>query len=428
MARLCNIGFENNASTELWYNTGCTVGSTQKYGGVYSIYAPSTAAFTAAFGLFTGLNNASLYYRTRFLLETDPATTQCKTYVAKYENSAGTRLGEVTMTQKVNGTVDMAINDNTGAAVTTVTAVVMPMKQWNRIEAFFQQGNPGVCTVRLNGTQVLTNTTANFGITNINRMEVGLTTPATVGHGVYFDDMVIDDTTWIGDIQAPCYAGVSSAVEVASGNITLTEPTGVQAGDLLVACISYRSTAAFTLPTGWALVATQNSGGNTTVNTVGSIVSCLMAYIVRGSSAPSLVFTRTAGDLALGRITAFRGTSSESPYDAGTTTVLGAASVTVNGAAVTTTQANELLVMAAAMARNNTASAEAATDPPAAGWREAADSGTITGADGALAVAYATKGVAGSTGTPTYTASASALHGNIVGAFFTDMVRPQAVL
>ena len=46
------------------------------------------------------------------------------------------------------------------------------------------------------------------------------------------------------------------------GNITLTEPAGIAEGDLMVACLGYRGSNAFTLPSGWSLVATQQSSGD----------------------------------------------------------------------------------------------------------------------------------------------------------------------
>jgi hypothetical protein len=80
-----------------------------------------------------------------------------------------------------------------------------------------------------------------------------------------------------------------------------------------------------------------------------------------------------------------------------------------------------MLVMGACMARTgNTASAyNATTDPtPTAYWHERCDSASTLGADGALAIADSTKlSPTSGTGTLTYTASSSARHCNLVGAF-----------
>src|SRR5574343_548553 len=91
----------------------------------------------------------------------------------------------------------------------------------------------------------------------------------------------------------------TTQVSATSGNLTLTD--GGSSGDLLVACISYRDTPDFALPSGWTLAVQEISGNNS--NTKGDrIASGLMAYIVRGGSAPDLTFTRTAGGSARGQI------------------------------------------------------------------------------------------------------------------------------
>lgn len=94
------------------------------------------------------------------------------------------------------------------------------------------------------------------------------------------------------------HVAAATAAEVASGDLTLTEPAGVQAGDLLIACIAYRGSAAFSLPAEWSLLRQVSSGD--TVSPTGGIGSVLMAWINRGGSTLALTFTRPAGDVALG--------------------------------------------------------------------------------------------------------------------------------
>lgn len=227
------------------------------------------------------------------------------------------------------------------------------------------------------------------------------------------------------------FVAVSGAVTAASGNITLTEPAGVIQGDLLVACISYRSNAAFTKPSGWTDITSQNTG-NTTANGTGSIGSGFMAYIRRGSSAPSLVFTRTAGDVAIGRIVAYRDSDSSGTLVTQTSATLGTAATAISVSGVTTSNDRDLIVVAACGARNSTfTNFDTATDPatasstnsgqtaaPIAGtWQERADSGTTTGADCSLGIADAVRATAGATGNITITASSSARHVVMVGVF-----------
>jgi hypothetical protein len=229
------------------------------------------------------------------------------------------------------------------------------------------------------------------------------------------------------------YVGVSSVANVTSGNITLTMPAGVQEGDLLVAVISYRSNAAFTSPgSPWVSVTSQNTG-NTTQNSTGSIGSGHMFYCIRGSSDPGLTFTRTAGDVALGRIVAYRGNNiSSGVLVTQTSTTLGTAATAINVTGLTTANARDLIVVGACAARNvGITNFDAATDPtttsgtasnetgdPAEGdWQERADSFTTAGADCGLAIADAIRATAGATGNLTMTAGASARHVVLAAAF-----------
>jgi hypothetical protein len=219
---------------------------------------------------------------------------------------------------------------------------------------------------------------------------------------------------------------------VTSGNITLTEPAGVQQGDLLVAVISYRSNAAFTNPgSPWVDVTEQNTG-NTTANGTGSIGSGKMSYCIRGASAPGLIFTRTAGDVALGRIVAYRNVATSGMLVTQTSTTLGTAATAVSVAGVTTQNANDLIVVGACLARSTAVTNfDAATDPtttsgtganqtgnPIAGtWRERCDSATTSGADCGLAIGDALRATAGATGNLTMTAGTSARHVVVCGVF-----------
>src|SRR5688572_29904609 len=229
------------------------------------------------------------------------------------------------------------------------------------------------------------------------------------------------------------------ATPVASGNLTLAEPAGIAAGDLMIACIAYRSNAAFTVPGDWTLVATQQSSGDTD-NTNG-IASGLMMWCLRGGSAPTLTFNRTGGDMATGRILAYTGAKQSAPYDTGSANTLAVASGTVTTATFSTAEANELIVAMVSAGDSLTTSAfDAATDPatasgatdtttvPTAGtWIERADNGTGTGADHGLAIADAIRATGGATGTIQATVSASARHVMIAAAFKIDTATPLTV-
>lgn len=229
------------------------------------------------------------------------------------------------------------------------------------------------------------------------------------------------------------FIAISGYVETSSsgGDITLTEPTGAQQGDLLVACIAYRSNAAFTLPTGgeWALVATQQSSGDE--DATQGIASGLMAYCVRGGSAPNYVFTRTDGNVAQGTVLCYRGNlRSSSVYDTGAATTLGTiGEPALSG--ISTAEANELIIgmishgdnslCATFDAVTNPATASGDTDtttePTANTWIERFDRGSNTGADTGLMVVDGLKSDSGATGNFSADAVTTTRSVIIVGAF-----------
>lgn len=209
------------------------------------------------------------------------------------------------------------------------------------------------------------------------------------------------------------FVGQSSAVvEVASGNITLTEPASCAAGDLLVAFIGYRDSPNFILPAGWSLVAQQT--GADTVSALAAIAGGVLAWIERGASSPALTFTRSGGDVAQGRIEAYRKTGTKSLV--AQSSARGTMSSTaLTTASITTTDTDQLIIGAGVSGRSpnslygfvcatdpNTGSGGSGTDGtgnPANGtWKRRFTATTTTGADMAFAMADAVRANAGATG------------------------------
>lgn len=223
-------------------------------------------------------------------------------------------------------------------------------------------------------------------------------------------------------------ASTSNNLNVAAGG----EPAGAAAGDLVIAAIAYRSNAPFSVPAGgWSIVATQQSSGDT--DATNGIASGIMAWIVRGSSPPDYVFTRTGGDVAIAGLSIYTGGHASTPYDTGTANTLGANSATVTTGTFNTAEDGELIVaMTAAGDTLTSGTFDAATDPstasgtteigagtaPQAGtWTLRCSRTTATGADCGVGMADAIRSAAGATGTIQATISASARHVMIAGAF-----------
>jgi hypothetical protein len=229
---------------------------------------------------------------------------------------------------------------------------------------------------------------------------------------------------------------IGTRAEVASGNLTLTEPAGIAAGDLMVACIAYRSNAAFTVPGDWNLVATQQSSGDT--DATNGIASGLMMWAVRGGSAPTLTFNRTAGDVAHGLIIAYSG-GHTSPFNAGAAVTEGAATANPTIPSIALVANGELVVaMVSAgdnlnstlfnanslIQTNSGAGTDTTTAPTSDVWLRRFNLGTATGADSGLAIADGVASGAGTLSNITAAVSASARHVIIAGVFKLAAVGP----
>ena len=241
------------------------------------------------------------------------------------------------------------------------------------------------------------------------------------------------------------FVGISNLVEV-TGTAHALVTTGIsgtlQAGDLLVACISSRiaSTTSVTLPTGgeWTLVSEQKN--NNVLATGSAAASGLMAYCVRGASNPNLTFTHpTAPSVALGNIVAYRNVHPSSPKDTQTSFTTATSTTAVSGAGLTTTQDDDLIVAMCAGGQEAAWSVFNATDPAGASgfglrtgapdllWQERIDSLTTTGVDTSLAIFDVVKATTGATGNLTATASVAAAHVVIAGAFKIAAAAPAPV-
>lgn len=227
------------------------------------------------------------------------------------------------------------------------------------------------------------------------------------------------------------FVGKTEAAVNASGAYTLTEPSGAQQNDILVVDFAARSNVVFA-NADWTFPQSDTTG-NTTNNTTGSIVSYQTGYCIRGSSAPSYVFTRTGGSRALGTVRAYRSSRAGTPsFDTSAEVAMGAAGTTVTlTGGVTTTGIDELITTGVYGARANTVSnmdgttevtgnsgATNTTTPPVFGtWTERSDRSNGTSPTVALAVYDTIKRTAGSTGNLTATESQSARHGMTAMAF-----------
>lgn len=222
----------------------------------------------------------------------------------------------------------------------------------------------------------------------------------------------------------PSVRSVGAVGESSSGPLTLSEPAGAQAGDILLALVAMRGSASLSPPAGWYEIAQANEG-NTSTTASNSVASIAAFWTRRGASAPALTFGRTGGDVARGVILAIQDArDSGSPLDGPPSiNTLAMNSTTVTTNALTPANDRSLLVFAVAGADNTTVSGYAAALDPTSGWVEQHDSNTTTGADTTLAVATALKAISGPTGVIQAVAGVSSRHAALafaIGAAGTE--------
>jgi len=178
--------------------------------------------------------------------------------------------------------------------------------------------------------------------------------------------------------------GVGTNVVGTATPLTLTEPAGVQEGDLLIACITYRysSIASIWTNAAWTQVGIANNNFNTSTNTSAQ-ASAQMFYIVRGASAPSLSFAFSGGgtlSVAMGQIVAYRGNAQTTPLDDDTGGQTATNTTAVSVAGLTTTQDDDLIVAMCAGGQEASWSNFNNTDPGT--WNSADKSANITLSNG----------------------------------------------
>ena len=138
----------------------------------------------------------------------------------------------------------------------------------------------------------------------------------------------------------------SSGANPTSTSLTIPAPTGVQAGDVMVAGISVRGQPAITPPSGWALVR-QDVNGTTQKQAV-------YYKVATGSEPGSYTWTFAASRAASGGILDYIGVNTSNPIDASGGQVNATASRSVTAPSITTSTPGDQLIGFFCMTGNNT--------------------------------------------------------------------------
>jgi hypothetical protein len=254
------------------------------------------------------------------------------------------------------------------------------------------------------GTQILRSATSGSGYSQVAQVTPRTTTTYTdsPGAGTFYYVVRAYYQNWTsstGNEASTAILGITfraaASASAASGNLTVSLPSGTVASDVMVASIAVRpNTATITAPVGWTLQR-RTDNANATAS------SLAIYYLVAGGSEPaSYTWTLSANTGSAGGIQTFSNVDTQNPVDIdlGQNT---ASALTHTSPTVTTTLTNTMLVTSYAFASS-------ATWTPPGGTFEEVDTASLTVPNStgiSLEADYATQAAAGATGTYTATAS-----------------------
>jgi hypothetical protein len=240
------------------------------------------------------------------------------------------------------------------------------------------------------------------------------------------------------------FVGKGAGAETTITTLSLAEPAGCAADDVMFACIAYRiaSSTPVTLGGGWALVAQQTQ--NNVVESNLGMTSVLLAWRRRTGipiDPPNThVFTfPIAPSVAIGRIVAYRGISSaNSPVLNGATsspnnqtnvdwtpftvTTSGLSPSLAVAVVAGAQQASYTSFLSGGVTYNSGNSTNEIQRPAVNEWLERTDDQTTTGANCALAIYDASVSVSTYILNPKVTASLAAGHGLCVTAIAQNFI------
>jgi hypothetical protein len=139
--------------------------------------------------------------------------------------------------------------------------------------------------------------------------------------------------------QATITVGSSVTATTTKTTMAISKPSGTASGQVMVASVSWASSAAMTPPSGWTLVADTSAAA-------GSVRQATYVKVAGASEPTSYTFTWSTRPNASGGITTYSGVNATVPVDA-SADATGASGNPV-APAVTTSSANDRVIVAAA--------------------------------------------------------------------------------
>lgn len=215
----------------------------------------------------------------------------------------------------------------------------------------------------------------------------------------------------------PTFVAAGTGVDAQQANATVSPPSGIRRGDLLMLFVE-SANEAVTTPSGWTIAPSSPQG----TGTAGASGAVRLSVFYKFSEATEGNVTITnPGDHSYSVMLAFRNVNRKDPFNTSSGTTL-AAGTSLTLPAVTTTRSQTMIVNSIAGDADATGAqfsnswANATTGAPTNRF----DDGTNSGRGGGVAVATALLGVAGSSGSTTVTQLSS-----VVSAPITYALNPE---
>ena len=202
--------------------------------------------------------------------------------------------------------------------------------------------------------------------------------------------------------------GTSTTATTATNSLTITKPSGVVEGDVMIVNIAEAVSGGTFIPDlqGWTNISSMYLENNTRVGTV--------LYKVAGASEPtSYTFTLWNVQGAIGSIVAFSGVDTTDPFDASFTGINGRTDENVRATSITTTSNNAAVILLGQVVGSARRYSNWQADSPNS-LNQLYSEIKNTGSQASVGAAWAIKPTAGSTGTGRATLSDDEYNGGIL--------------
>ncbi len=212
-----------------------------------------------------------------------------------------------------------------------------------------------------------------------------------------------------------------------STSLTISKPSGVVAGDIMIANIATQGNNIAATSSGWTRITSAALGGSATK------YGTLLYKIAGSAEASSYSFSLGTGTTGgAGAIIAFSGVDNTNPFDVATGTISTSTSTSVTASSITTVTPNTVVIM---FGQAVGVTGGSSTSWSSSSWRTATSPGTLSEKYDAqqstrrvsVGAAWALKSTAGSTGAGSATIASSVGNGGILIALrprATDITRP----